>query len=164
MSILASHYQIICFQDDPLKNWQRIWGTRLLNTALGVSFTSLEERAVTPLAVDQWTATTKRCSRRGVVLPHSIPVSQRTFVCPECPLVLSRDWNVARCIEQLGLRSLESSNYYQSVPTGHREVTSSEMESTTQNLVNLIRQISFVSVQDPSLNKEASSFPAYAGV
>ncbi|MFX1255579.1 MAG: RNA-guided endonuclease TnpB family protein, partial [Promethearchaeota archaeon] len=48
VSILSSHYQIICYQDDPLTAWQRIWGSRLLNTALGALFTSLAERAVTP--------------------------------------------------------------------------------------------------------------------
>ena len=163
VSILASHYQIICFQDDPLKNWQRLWGTRMLNTALGALFTSLAERAVTPIAVAQWTATTKRCPQCGFVLPHSVPLSQRTFVCPDCHFVLPRDWNAARCIEQLGLHALAPHNY-QFVPTGRREVTPSEMASSTQKLVNLIRQISFVSVQDLSLNKEAPSFPASAGV
>jgi hypothetical protein len=132
----------------------------MLNTALGALFTSLAERAVTPIAVDQWTVTTKRCSQCGVILPHSVPLSQRTFVCPECHLVLPRDWNADRCIEQLGLHSLESSNYQKFVPTGRREVTPSEMESSTRNLVNLICQISFISVQALSLNKEAPSFPA----
>ncbi|MFX1255166.1 MAG: zinc ribbon domain-containing protein, partial [Promethearchaeota archaeon] len=141
-----------------------IWGSRLLNTALGALFTSLAERAVTPVAVDQWTATTKRCSQCGFVLPHSVPLTQRVFVCPECHLDMPRDWNAARCIEQLGLESLNPSNSSQYVPTGRREVTPLEMESSTQKLVSLIRQISFVSVQDLSLNKEAPSFPASAGV
>jgi putative transposase len=164
VSILTAQYQIICYQDDPLTNWQRIWGTRLLNTALGALFTSLAERAVTPIAVDQWTATTKRCSQCGFVLPYSVPLSQRTFVCSECQLVLPRDWNAARCIEQLGLRSLSPNNGPILVPTGRREVTPLAMESSTQNLVSLIDQISFVSVHDLSMNKEAPSFPASAGV
>ncbi|MFX1250854.1 MAG: hypothetical protein ACFFCZ_04485 [Promethearchaeota archaeon] len=64
----------------------------------------------------------------------------------------------------MGLASLAPPNYSPFVPTGRREVTPSEMESSTQILVSLIRQISFVSVQDLSLNKEAPSFPASAGV
>jgi hypothetical protein len=132
--------------------------------AYGAFYNYCDLRAVTPLAVDQWTATPKRCSQCGFILPHSVPLSQRTFVCPECHLSLPRDWNAARCIEQLGLTSLDPSNISQFVPTGRREVTPSEMESSTQSLVSLIRQISFVSVQDLSLNKETPSFPASAGV
>ncbi|MFX0093890.1 MAG: zinc ribbon domain-containing protein [Candidatus Hodarchaeota archaeon] len=131
-----------------------------MNTALGALFTSLAERAVTPIAVDQWTATTKRCSQCGLILPHSVPLAQRTFVCSECHLILPRDWNAARCIEQVGLHSLDPPNYLNIVPTERRELTPSEMESSTQSLVNLIRQISFVSVQALLLNKEAPSFPA----
>ncbi|MFX1256022.1 MAG: hypothetical protein ACFFCZ_30725, partial [Promethearchaeota archaeon] len=61
-------------------------------------------------------------------------------------------------------RSLSPNNGPILVPTGRREVTPLEMESSTQNLVSLIDQISFVSVQDLSMNKEAPSFPASAGV
>ncbi|MFX0062559.1 MAG: RNA-guided endonuclease InsQ/TnpB family protein [Candidatus Hermodarchaeota archaeon] len=155
VSILTSQYQSICFQDDPLKNWQRLWGTRLLNTALGACFTALEDRAVTPIVVGPWTATTRRCSQCGFVLPQSVPLTQRIFVCPECHFVLSRDWNAARCIEQVGLLTLRPRNDSHLVPTERREVTPSEMVSSTSPLVDLVRQIPFVSVQDLSMNKEA---------
>ncbi|MFX0094039.1 MAG: RNA-guided endonuclease InsQ/TnpB family protein, partial [Candidatus Hodarchaeota archaeon] len=105
-SLLITHYQFICFQDDPIASWQRLWGRLILNTNLGALLTNLKERSVTPCIVDQWKATTKRCSACGYVLEHSLALSQRLFNCPRCRSSADRDVNAAKTIEHLGLHLL----------------------------------------------------------
>lgn len=159
VSLLTSHYQIICFQKDHVANWQRIWGTRILNTALGALFTTLDKRAVTPVPLIQWVATTKRCSNCGHVLTKTLSLSQRTFNCPNCGFTQQRDWNAARCIKQLGLSYLEADFPSQFELAAERsEVTPPEIDTSTQLLSQLFAQLPFVSAHVLSLNEEAPSF------
>ncbi|MFX1254866.1 MAG: zinc ribbon domain-containing protein, partial [Promethearchaeota archaeon] len=132
-------YQLICFQDDPIANWQRLWGRHVVNTNLGALLTNLKERSVTPCIVDQWAATTKRCSACGHVLEHVLALSQRVFHCPECGFSADRDVNAAKSIEQLGLQVLDFD-----VPAGRRELTPLETCTSTQTLVDLLNQVPFV--------------------
>ena len=48
--------------------------------------------------------TTQNCSNCGQVAKKSL--SQRTHQCPDCGFVLDRDWNAARNILELGLRTV----------------------------------------------------------
>ncbi len=139
ISLLTTHYQYICFQDDPIANWQRLWGRHILNTNLGALLTNLKERSVTPCIVDQWSATTKRCAACGYVLEQSLPLSQRLFHCPECGYWADRDVNAAQSIEHLGLQLLDFD-----VPAGRRELTPLETRTSTQTLVDLLNQVPFV--------------------
>ncbi len=66
--ILTTSYQLICYQEDPIKNWQRLWGSKILNTNLGALLRTLEKKALTPCPVGQWTATTKCCHNCGTIL------------------------------------------------------------------------------------------------
>ncbi|MFX0062436.1 MAG: RNA-guided endonuclease InsQ/TnpB family protein [Candidatus Hermodarchaeota archaeon] len=138
-SLLTTQYQLICFQDDPITNWQRVWGRHVVNTNLGALLTNLKERSVTPCIVDQWSATTKRCSVCGHVLEHPLALSKRVFHCPECGFSADRDVNAAKSIEQLGLQVLDVD-----VPAGRRELTPLETCTSTQTLMDLLNQVPFV--------------------
>lgn len=48
--------------------------------------------------------TSQNCSNCGKVVKKSL--SQRTHICPHCGFVLDRDWNAARNILELGLRTV----------------------------------------------------------
>ena len=61
--VITTRYKYPCYQKDPIKNWQRIWGKRILDTNIGGLLTELENKSVTPCPVDQWIATTKRCHK-----------------------------------------------------------------------------------------------------
>ncbi|MFX0066504.1 MAG: RNA-guided endonuclease InsQ/TnpB family protein [Candidatus Hermodarchaeota archaeon] len=137
--LLTTQYQIICFQDDPIANWQRLWGRYIVNTNLGALLTNLKDRSVTPCVVDPWAATTKRCAACAYVLEHSLALSQRLFCCPKCGYKTDRDVNAAKSIEHLGLQLLNVD-----VPAGRRELTPLEMRTSTQMLVDLFNQVPFV--------------------
>lgn len=59
----------------------------------------------TVITVDRWYPSTKTCSGCGYV-KQSVPLSERTFRCERCPLVLDRDVNAARNIKAAGLAVL----------------------------------------------------------
>ena len=56
------------------------------------------------IQIDQFFPSTKTCSRCGYT--QDIPLSQRTYVCPQCGLTLDRDINAAKNILQTGLKQL----------------------------------------------------------
>ncbi|OLS27286.1 MAG: hypothetical protein HeimC3_04570 [Candidatus Heimdallarchaeota archaeon LC_3] len=162
--ILTTHYKIICYQKDNIKNWQRLFGTKLLNTALGELFVTLNKRATTSGVVDQWEPTTKRCALCQTVLPEPIPLSDRTFVCLNCDWTSDRDWNAALVIEVLGLQELDLDLYSThfldfdlELPTERRNVKPLETKTSQMILNGLFQQIPFVSSEVLSMNEEAHS-------
>ena len=101
--VLTTRYKYICYQQDPVRNWQRIWGTRILDTNIGGLLTELANKSVTPCPVGQWIATTKRCHKCHYILTTPVPLSERVFHCPNCSFIADRDWNASSSIEDLGL-------------------------------------------------------------
>ena len=51
---LTKQFRTICYEDDAIKAWQRIWGRRILNTSLGEIISALEKKAQTPRKVDSF--------------------------------------------------------------------------------------------------------------
>ena len=100
VSHLKKHYDIVCFQDDAVQSWQRLWGSKILDTAIGGIKDILRERISTPMAVPPWISTTERCHRCGNIRN----VSKDVYVCPICGLNIHRDVNAAINIEYEGLR------------------------------------------------------------
>jgi putative transposase len=161
--VLTTHYQIICYQKDNIKGWQRLFGTKLLNTALGELFVTLDKRATTIGVVDQWEPTTKRCALCHSVLPQPLPLSEKIFVCSNasCHWTADRDWNATLVIEELGLRKLASDPYpihFPSLPTECRNVKPLETKTSLLILNGLFQRIPFVSSEVLSMNEEAQSF------
>ena len=160
--LLTYHYQLIAFQTDPHKAWQRIWGRRSLNTALGKLFTTLTKRAVIPIPIDQWEPTTKRCSACGTNLPKAVPLTQRIFICsnPKCCIRLDRDLNGSTTMEKLGTGEFEPINTEILLPLERWESMPPEANTAIQELRNRFDRLPFVSAQVLPAKEEAPSFLA----
>jgi transposase len=145
--VLTTSYQVICYQKDPIKNWCRLWGSEILNTTIGALLKALEKKALTPCPVNQWAATTKHCHKCGTIRKESLELSERTFRCSNCSLIIDRDYNAAKSIEKLGL--LENNRFHLINELGAEriEVTPRETNTPTQTnaeLINRLNQIPFV--------------------
>jgi putative transposase len=60
------------------------------------------------IVADRWFPSSKTCSGCGVV-KAKLPLSERTYACAACGLVLDRDFNAARNLAALGRRELAGS-------------------------------------------------------
>jgi putative transposase len=60
------------------------------------------------IVADRWFASTKTCSGCGAV-KAKLPLSERTYVCASCGLVLDRDVNAARNLAEYGKRQIAGS-------------------------------------------------------
>ena len=58
------------------------------------------EAGITIIHADRFYPSSKTCSRCGHVKAE-LPLSERTYTCPECGLVIDRDFNAARNLEKL---------------------------------------------------------------
>jgi transposase len=60
------------------------------------------------IVADWWFASSKTCSGCGVV-KAKLPLSERSYVCASCGLVLDRDVNAARNLAEYGNRLIAGS-------------------------------------------------------
>jgi putative transposase len=95
MSILKRTFKVLCTQVECFKGWQKLWGKRILGTALAGIMKQLNQLPTTRL-VERFIPTTSECSSchcRG----ERLPLDQKVFVCshPECGLVINRHVNAA---------------------------------------------------------------------
>ena len=147
--ILTTRYKYVCYQRDPVRNWQRIWGTRVLDTNIGGLLTKLDKHSVTPCPINQWIATTKRCHKCQYILEAPVGLAERVFSCPNCFFVADRDWNASCCIEDLGLE-LNNPKYFFIYRGTERIATPVETSASTRNkdldddLVATLNRIPFV--------------------
>ncbi|HZD36305.1 MAG TPA: transposase [Nitrososphaeraceae archaeon] len=104
VSHLKDTYEIVCFQDENLKAWQRIWGRRMLATSLGGIIDALKQSAHTPIEVNKFYPSTKTCSKCGNI--QDVSLSERTYVCEKCGHIINRDHNSSINILKEGLKSI----------------------------------------------------------
>lgn len=99
-------YQIVCYQDENIKSWQRIWGRRILETSIGGIISTLSLNVRTPVEIDRFFPSTKKCSKCGSA--RDIELDDRVYVCknPECKNKMDRDWNSAINIDNEGLKQV----------------------------------------------------------
>ena len=161
---LTSRYKYVCYQKDPVRNWQRIWGTRILDTNIGGLLTELEKKSVTSCPVGQWVATTKRCHKCHYILEAPVPLSERIFRCPKCSYIADRDLNASDSIEDLGLELNQHQYYYVFSQSGAERITIPvETSTATRNkvlhddLVATLNRIPFVRAR--ALNEAGSLNP-----
>lgn len=100
-SILNNQFGRICYQNDNLRGWQRIWGRRMLATGIG-GITARLKKSPTAIKVDRYFPSTKRCSE----CHHKqiVELDERIFECDKCDLVADRDFNASTNNWQEGLR------------------------------------------------------------
>lgn len=101
--ILKTDFSRVVFQDDNIKAWQRIWGKRMLNTAIG-GITEDLKRIPTSVKVSRWFASTKECP----ICKHKqkVGLDERVFVCEHCGYTKDRDWKSAECILEEGMKQI----------------------------------------------------------
>jgi len=140
---LRTHYGVVCYQNENLKGWQRLWGSKMLSTALGGILRRLKDEVHTPIAVDRWFPSTKRCSRCGNI--REIGLDDRIYVCPVCGLVMDRDFNSSHNIEHEGLKQqLPMGRRDVKPPMGRRDVKPVETESSTVASLEYLNGIPYV--------------------
>jgi len=148
VSYLKHNYQIICYQEDSLKAWQRVYGKKVMDTAIGEIMSALEERTHTPVAVDRLFLSTKRCSVCGNI--KDMQLSDRVYICEKCGSVMDRDHNAAVNILYEGLSR---------VPAERRELKPVETLASALKMLEYFRAIPHVRA---SLVCEAGSLTASA--
>ncbi len=123
---LCDQYNIVCYQDDNVKSWQRIWGRRILETSIGKIKSDIDKKIQIPIEVDRFFPSTKRCSRCGH--EREIDLDERIYECfnPKCQIKKDRDWNSAMNIENEGLRNRDIV-----VGTGRIDLKPVEIEPST---------------------------------
>ncbi|MFX1518469.1 MAG: zinc ribbon domain-containing protein [Promethearchaeota archaeon] len=85
------NYEVVCYQDENFKGWQRLWGNKMLSTAIGGIARMLETKVHTPIKVDRFFSSTKTCSRCGNI--QEIGLDERIYIYPVIGLVMDRDHN-----------------------------------------------------------------------
>jgi putative transposase len=120
-------YQIVCYQDDNIKSWQRIWGRRILETSIGEIKSDIDKKIQTPVEIDRFFPSTKKCSECGH--EREIGLDERIYEClnPKCQIKKDRDWNSSINIEGEGLRNIR-------VDTGRIDFKTAEIGSSTLDM------------------------------
>ena len=140
-------FQMVCYQNENLRSWQRLWGRRMLSTSLGGIISMLEVKVQTPVEIDRFFPSTKSCSRCGH--QRAMSLAERTYVCHHCGLVIDRDYNSSCVLEHEGHRILGR---------GPTEVTPAETNTSTLTL-DYLNQIAYV---EASMVAETGSLTALA--
>jgi transposase len=50
---LRTRFRVVCYQAENLQGWHRLWGAKLLSSALGGIIRAVDERVHTPVRVDR---------------------------------------------------------------------------------------------------------------
>jgi len=146
---IQENHGVVCYQDENLKGWQRLWGGKMLSTAIGGIIRMLENKVHTPIKVDRFFPSTKTCSHCGNI--REIRLDERIYVCPVCGMVMNRDFNSSVNLENEGLK--------QAVGTVRTEFTPVETESSTLAALEYLNNIPYVKA---SSIVEAGSLSALA--
>jgi putative transposase len=138
VSYLISNYDCIATQKDTVSGWQRLWGRRVLSTAIGGIMSDLRIKPHTPQVVERFVPTTKKCSQCDTM--NEIGLGERIYKCSACGLAIDRDLNAAR-------------NIWLQIPAERRELTPVDNKAAAK-MVGYFNGIPFVSA---SLVEEAGS-------
>jgi len=118
---LTTLHGTTCIQNDNLQAWQRLWGKRMLNTALGEITSALQRKAQTLSEVNRFYPSTKTCSLCGA--KNETPLNEHVYHCLNCGLVIDRDLNAAINILREGLRLLGEPTEHRRTPADTRAAT-----------------------------------------
>ena len=98
---VATNYEFVAYQNDPINEWQRLFGRRIYQTSIGGFRDTLKRKVSTPLEVGRFTKTTGICMYCGYSL--HLNLSERVFKCPSCGHVQDRDVSAANATDYEGL-------------------------------------------------------------
>jgi Transposase and inactivated derivatives len=148
VSHLKTKYGTVCFQDENIKAWQRIWGRKIMITSIGGIISTLKQKVHTPIEVNRMYPSTKTCSKCGNI--QNITLDERVYVCKKCSNVMDRDYNSSINMEIEGLKQ---------IGTVRTELTPVEIEANTLMFLRYFNSIPYVKA---SSVKESGSFTALA--
>ncbi|MCZ7381332.1 MAG: transposase [Candidatus Methanoperedens sp.] len=150
VSYLKNKYGTVCFQDENVKAWQRIWGRKILYTSIGGIISTLKQKVHTPVEVDRMYPSTKTCSKCGNI--QDIALDERVYVCKNknCSNIMDRDYNSSINLENKGLKHVD---------TVRTELTPGEIEANTLMFLRYFNSIPYVKA---SSVYESGSFTALA--
>jgi len=135
---LVKNYRVVSFQDENLQSWKSSGhGKKIQFSAIRGIISALQRKAVTPIVVNKYYPSTQICSKCGN--KQKLDQTIRTYICPDCGLVIDRDTNAAINIEK------EGNNL---VPRESREFKPVKIKTSGQNLVTNFGQVR-------SVNQEA---------
>jgi putative transposase len=98
---IATNYEFVAYQNDPINEWQRLYGRRIYQTSIGGFRDTLKRKVSTPLEVGRFAKTTGICMYCGYLL--RLNLSERVFKCPSCGRVQDRDVSAANATKYEGL-------------------------------------------------------------
>jgi putative transposase len=101
VSDLVSRYETIKVQDDNIRGWTKMWGTRIQASTIGGIMSALEKRGHAPVLVPRYLPTTKLCSRCGNI--QDIGLAERVYQCGKCDLFIDRNYNASINILNYGV-------------------------------------------------------------
>jgi len=133
VSHLKNKYGTICFQDENVKAWQRIWEKKILYTSIGGIISTLKQKVHTPIEVNRMYPSTKTCSKCGNI--QEIALDERVYVCKNCDNIMDRDYNSGINIENEGLKQ---------IGTERTELTPVEIEANTLMFLRYLNSIPYV--------------------
>ncbi|HEY9246909.1 MAG TPA: transposase, partial [Candidatus Methanoperedens sp.] len=133
VSHLKDNNGAVCFQDENVKAWQRIWGKKILSTSIGGIISTLKQKVHTPVEVDRMYPSTKTCSKCGHI--QEIALDERVYVCEKCENIMDRDLNSSDNILNEGLKK---------IGTVRTELTPVEIESSTLSSLRYLNSIPYV--------------------
>jgi putative transposase len=150
VSHLKDNYGTVCFQDENVKAWQRIWGKKILYTSIGGIISTLKQKVHTPVEVNGMYPSTKTCSKCGNI--QDVALDERVYVCKnkKCGNVMDRDHNSGINIENEGLKQVGAVRI---------EFTPVEIEANTLMSLRYFNSIPYVKA---SSVYESGSFTALA--
>jgi putative transposase len=148
VSHLKDNNGTVCFQNENVKAWQRIWGRKILSTAIGGIISTLKQKVHTPVEVDRMYPSTKTCSKCGNI--QKMALDERIYACKKCDNIMDRDHNSSINILDEGLRK---------IGMVHTESTPVEIEHSTLTSLKYFNSIPYVKA---SSVYESGSFTALA--
>ncbi len=105
---LLKKYEYVLIQEEQIKNWHSgLFGKQIQTTGIGGIISRLKQSLETLIPVDRFEATTKICSQCESK-KEDIRLSDRTYKCKKCGLVIDRDLNSAINILKIGLQKVET--------------------------------------------------------
>jgi putative transposase len=148
VSHLKKNNSIVCFQDENVKAWQRIWGRKILSTGIGGIISTLKKKVHTPVQVDRMYPSTKTCSKCGNI--QEMTLDERVYICKKCGNIMDRDHNSSDNILDEALKQ---------IGTVRTELTPVEIEANTLMSLRYLNSIPYVKA---SSVHESGSFTALA--
>ena len=102
---LLEEFDVLYFEDLNIRAMKKLWGRKVSDLGFASFMNILEYKAKwasrTVQKIGRWEPTSQVCSKCGY--RQKLALSERTYHCPECGLILDRDINAAKNILTVGL-------------------------------------------------------------